>query len=528
MRTTSKKSLWWWDSPTDYKLWQYLNDCSTEERLSKDKLVTVSKEMVERYGNLFFYKPIPKLEPFHRDPNPIRIAHGNNSSGKSYGVGADIGYSITGRNPYRELALPPTGTRVIWIITQTFDIQKDSSQTILFSNLESPIRDIGLLPDLRTLESYGAEIEWHKRGVVVRSIRFPDGTRVEFKSYEQEAFSIAGAAVDDIWLDELAKAKTFDEASTRVLRKYGAVTMSCLVEDIENSYLVTDIYKKYESDIEKSGSSKLSFYFLDIEDNTYLDQEKIQAHKELVSEEGKAWRFSKGGKFSIVPKGQIVYDNYLEELHLVDDLVSQFDPRHTLYRAWDLGYDRPACIGFQIDEYQRVLVLFALLGKRIQLIDFIDKVEGFVESVLPAQVWATHEILPHDANRVYDVSPSSAANIFESKRLLSYDVFHVNVEKAILTINQLFSTLKAGKPALMIDSLHGNLVANCCALYSRDDKTGKPKTSKQTEMAHISDALKLMATYMTRRVAPSSLAQATNEVTRVPQYSRGLKHIAGE
>src|SRR5690606_7453967 len=116
----------------------------------KDKYERVSREMIERYGNLFFYQPIPKLLDFHKDTNPIRIAHGNNASGKSYAAGAETGYVASGYSPYREIAPPPTGTRVIWVVTANFDIQKDSSQTILFSNLESPVRDIGLFPDIST------------------------------------------------------------------------------------------------------------------------------------------------------------------------------------------------------------------------------------------------------------------------------------------------------------------------------------------------------------------------------------------
>lgn len=524
---SQSKSLWWWDSPNDLKAWQFLNSLDPVERLSSAKYERVSKELVERFGNIFFYKPVPKLLDFHKDSSPIRVIHGNNGSGKSYAAGGEFAYLITGKSPYREIPTPPTGTRVIWIITANYDIQKDSSQTILFSNLEAPIRDIGLLPDIKTLESSGVEVDWHKKHIL-RSLRFPDGTRVEFKSYEQEAFSVAGAAVDGIWLDEVAKPKMYDEAATRVLRKYGEVVMSCLVEDVENSYLVTDVHQKYEDDISKTGSSKVSFYFIGIEDNTYLDPEKTKEYKEILSEEGRAWRFSSGGHFIVQTKGTIVYPNYQEPLHLVPDLLQQYDPFRTVYRAWDLGYDRPACVGFQIDKFGRVLVLFALLGKKTQLYDFIDLVTGHLEAILPGTVFSHHEILPHDANRHYDVSPSSAADIFREKRLDSLDVYYVNVEKSVLNLNSMFSTLKAGKPSIMIDAEHAHLVGNCCALYTRDERTGKPKTSKKTDMAHISDAMKLMSTHIMRKVKPSDFLLATQERSVVPGYSMKLVSPKGE
>ena len=521
---------WFWYDPTELKLWKFLNSLSDDDRKSK-KYSEICTEKVKQYGNIFFYRPIPKLSAFHTDTSSIEIIHGNNASGKTYGASAEIAYRITGRSPFREYDPSPYGTRHVWIITQTFDAQKGSSQQSLFSDLDAPVRDIGLLPPIEVLESYGCEISWHEKNVI-KTIKFPSfghsPVTLEFKSMEQRAFSIAGAPVDDIMIDEIAPASVYDEAVARVLRKYGTVIMSCLVEDVEKSYLITDVYSQYEQDMSRYQKSDISFYFLEAEDNVFIDPQEIKKRKQLLSETGKAWRFSKGGKFIINPKGTIVYEDYDETRHLVDDLIQQFDPLRTLYRAWDLGYDKPACVGFQIDKFNRMLILYALLGNRIQLNNFIDMVQGHIEGIIDVPVLSFHEILPHDANRTYDTSPNSAADIFRHKRLDSIDVIYVNAEKSILAANKLFSLQRNGKPAVMMDSQHANLLGNCCALYTRDEATGKPKTSKKTDMAHISDAFKLGVSYVERLVPQSEYAKIMEEHNTVPQYRMNLKRQVRE
>ena len=103
----TKRSDWWYDEK-ELKIWKYLNSKPMEELLTK--YADDHREMVEKYGNIYFYKPIPKLVNFHRDPSSVIITHGNNRSGKSYGEGADLSYMITGKSPFREFKVPPLST----------------------------------------------------------------------------------------------------------------------------------------------------------------------------------------------------------------------------------------------------------------------------------------------------------------------------------------------------------------------------------------------------------------------------------
>lgn len=492
--TPRPRFRWWWEDEDELKVWKHLNALSPQQR-KENKYADLCREVVQRYGNIYFYRPIPKLLPFHQDENPSVFIHGNNGSGKTYAAVAErVCYPTVGWSPYREIKPPPFGGRTIWIVTTSFKIQKASSQLILFSDLDAPERDIGLFPALEYLESVGVNISWEDKGKgILNNIQFP-GVRIEFKSMEQRAFNLAGAAVDDVLLDEAAPAEVYDECQARILRKNGHLTMSFLLDDAASSYVVQDIYPEYEKELKKYDKSDKSFYFVEVEDNVYLDPQEVRARKANISVEGRTWRFSKGGKFDISPKGVLIYENYDEGTHLKGDLTEQFDQMKVLYRVWDLGYNAPCCTAFQLDKYNRAKIMFSRLGTKIQLVNFIEEVEALTRELMP-DVLTTQEILPHDARRTYDTSPLTSENIFHNKGLKNTSMIYVNAEPAIVKVNELFSKLIKGQPAIQIDAEHANLVANCCSLYTRDEKTGKPPKGMYS---HVSDNLKLMGSFIAR------------------------------
>ena len=156
----SKPFKWWHQDPKEYHIWQKLNAMSPDERLRKH--TKVCEEMVQKYGNIYFYKPHDHQLPVHSDPAKAINIHGQNSSGKSYNAAAWISEEIVGFSRYREVTTPPFGVKRIWIITTSFQIQENSSQSLLFSNEYAPVKDIGLLPSLKSIEAAGGSVVWEK------------------------------------------------------------------------------------------------------------------------------------------------------------------------------------------------------------------------------------------------------------------------------------------------------------------------------------------------------------------------------
>jgi hypothetical protein len=119
------------------------------------------------------------------------------------------------------------------------------------------------------------------------------------------------------------------------------------------------------------------------------------------------------------------------------------------------------------------------------------------------------DILPHDANRKYDVSPHSALDIFVGKGLKA-DTIYVKRDMSHTQVNEELKKFTKGEPMLRLDSKHCVLLAQCLAGYTRHEQTGQPRKDNYYE--HISDAFKLGCFYVSRKLTE------TNTELKEPQY----------
>ena len=451
----------------------------------------IVQELKYWYGNIFFFKPYPAQKPILDDNAFSVYIHGNNSSGKSYVTAAKTAYNIIGWHPSYNIEKPKYGERIIWAFSPSFDIQRTSSQVHLFSTDTS--NDIGLLPSIESIEKRGGKVAWGKNRCI-DFVRFWDGTLLEFKSAEMKTQNLQASGIDFCWFDECPPHNMHDEILARLLRKSGKMAMSFIVEDSTSNYIVQDIYKRQGKD------KDTSFHFIDVYDNLSLDEDIIERYKKRFTESAMHWRFSKGGKFQLQPRGALVYPDFCNN-HVVDDLLNQYDPLRTLWRSWDMGFVRPACVGFQIDKYGRKNVLFSKMGHNIQLTDFIDEVESYQNEILP-KIVETMDILPHDANRKYDVSPHSALDIFHNKGLKNVETIYVKKEASYTQINEELKKFAKGEPMVRFESKECSDLLQTLTSYTRHEETGIPRKDNYYE--HLSDAFKLGCYYISKRLYSTS------------------------
>tara|TARA_R100001079_G_scaffold104217_1_gene70676 strand:+ start:25 stop:1557 length:1533 start_codon:yes stop_codon:yes gene_type:complete len=481
---------WWYKDEKMLALWHKIHNMTSEEFANLDK--KVKAELQYWYGNLFFFKPYPAQKPIVDDSHFSVYVHGNNSSGKSYCCAAATAYNVIGWHPNHTIEKPKYGNRIIWAFSPSFDIQRTSSQVHLFST-DTP-NDIGLLPSIESIEKRGGKVAWGKNRCL-DFVRFWDGTVLEFKSAEMKTQNLQASGIDYCWFDECPSQTMHDEILARLLRKSGKMIMSFIVEDATSNYIVQDIYDRNEQD------EDTAFHFIDVYDNLSLEKEEIERYKKRFTESAMHWRFSDGGKFQLQPKGALVYPDFCEQ-HAVDDLVDQYDPLRTLWRSWDMGFVRPACVGFQIDKYGRKNVLFSMMGHNVQLTDFIDEVESYCNEILP-KVVEKMDILPHDANRKYDVSINSALDIFNNKKLKA-DTIYVKRDMSHAQVNDELKKFTKGEPMLRFDSKHCSLLMQCLSGYTRNEKTGNPRKDNYYE--HVSDAFKLGCFYVSKKLMNQQVA----------------------
>ena len=479
--------------------------------------------MVKKYGNIYFYQPHEHQLPVHSDPARAINIHGQNSSGKSYNAAAWISEEVTGFSQYRTIRQTPFGVKRIWIVTTSYQIQENSSQSLLFSNTNAVVKDIGLLPSLETVESSGGAVVWEKgsKAGILKKVVMPDRrVEIEFKSLESGGFSMAGAAVDVIWVDEIAPEYIYNELVTRVLRKDGRLIMSYLVGGkkvngkIPGEWVVTDLYPDYEDEIEKTGTSSKSFYFFTIHQNESLDAESVKEIVSLTTASERKWRFMPGGKFNLDVDGTKVFAAFIPELHEEEDLCALPTSFDVVYRAWDLGYAHPSCTAFLLDKYNRVRILFNTVGTQILLNDFIPVVERLARELIP-QVDAFHELLPHDANRKYDTSPKSSRMIFQDSDLIHLDVIYIHAEDAILDFNRYLQRLIKGEPAVLIDRHRASKVISALKLHTRNEKTGNEEDSIHS---HPADNCKMIAQFLKNKGLISEGQLARMEIVTSGSY----------
>lgn len=496
------ESFWWWQDEKELLLWKKLRSMPESEINPK-----IKKKMTQRYGQIYWYQPFKALLPFHRDTHLEKIIHGNNSSGKSYGAAAETSFEVMGFSPYREMPKTKYAPKRIWVFSPDYQIQRSSSQSHLFA-IDSSLT-IGLLPPLGVIKDFGGNVIMGKNRCI-DYVEFPDGTILEFKSMETSEYNIQAAPLDFNWFDEEPKShKRMDEIAARLLRKDGRMVMSCVVPDPQSHWLVQDVFEVNgeETDIQK-------WFFVQIEDNETLTPEEIERAKKRVGDFGRAWRFSEGGKFDVVPVGERVYNEFSFDMHVREGLLSNYDPKRTLFRSWDLGFKRPAMVAFQLDDMNRRKYLLALKGKNMELVDFYNLVQSTVKEHCP-DLLAVYDLLPHDANRQYDTAKNTAKDIFIDILGCSADQLEVTYifrEESVLYANNSFRLSTRGKPQIQIDKDYAAPLIQCVSNFVRD-KDGEIPRDKYYE--DISDAFKKAEYWINGNVRASQIPE---ENFKTPSY----------
>ena len=476
------KFKWFWQEPDSLALWEKFHKMTPQELAKVDD--NIKHALTQKYGNIYWFRPSPGQKPFLESGLVEKFLHGNNSSGKSYTAAADLSYEAIGWSPYRDILPSKYSEKRLWAFSKTFDLQRSSSQVHLFST-DSP-NDVGLLPAFSTIEKYGGKVSWNKNSCL-NYVKLPTGEVLEFKSAEQQALNLQAAAVDVVWFDEFPPEGTFDEVTARLIRKGGRMVMSFIVEDPDH-YIIKGRYRDWEADKEVEGirvRDISDFHFIGIDDNPSLDEYEKKLAKARLNSGDAVWRFTEGGKFNLVPTGHIVYSDASED-HFFEDLRDQYDPMRTLFRSWDLGFNHPAVVAFQLDKNNRRKYLFSIMGEDVLLTDFIDEVEAYTKHNLP-DIRSKYEILPHDAKRQYDTAPQRAFEIFEEKGLERYDIVYTRRDASLENVALSLRENKYKQPMIQIDQQHADLLCKCLLFYTRDSE-GIPKRDRYYE--HVSDAFK--------------------------------------
>lgn len=198
------------------------------------------------------------------------------------------------------------------------------------------------------------------------------------------------------------------------------------------------------------------------------------------------------GMFGRVHKGRPVFPQFARGQYI---FPIEFTPKQTIFRGFDFGYNRPACVWMQFIDGQ-VRILAEKLGKSIYLDDFIkDHVIPFQNSLFgEGQVYRDF-CDPHGS----DESDKGKTSVDILNDFGIYPVFRrTKIQEGIKAIKELLDMKNdKGDGRFLIHPRCQNLIEGFRGGYFRADGSEDPE--KDNFYDHCMDALRYACVHLTRR-----------------------------
>lgn len=190
----------------------------------------------------------------------------------------------------------------------------------------------------------------------------------------------------------------------------------------------------------------------------------------------------KHGKWGANFEGDPVYPQYSTRLHLVDNIP--FDPSLPVFRFWDFGFRRPACIFTQMDDEYRLKVIAEILGQDEEALPFIRKVKAFSNRNFPnAPGWLDFG----DPAAAQKKDTGSTLAILDSEGInLIYMVS--SIEEGLRRTRFLLEQIIKGTPAITVSRKNCPLTSRMLQGGYRIGPNGRPL--KDGFYDHLADALR--------------------------------------
>ena len=178
----------WVPNVTFEELLKDLPDLNTLSEAELKRLQELKKQMVrnQQQSPIYYYKPyesrkrkgyFPQLE-FHKSDKKIRLFIGGNRSGKSEGGNSELIWAALGIHPYYNYPVPGE----YWVVSLDFPTSRDVAEQKFFKWM--PKSEIS---------------RWDK---LERICYLKNGSKVGFRSCDQDINKFGGSAKDGIWFDE--------------------------------------------------------------------------------------------------------------------------------------------------------------------------------------------------------------------------------------------------------------------------------------------------------------------------------------
>lgn len=213
------------------------------------------------------------------------------------------------------------------------------------------------------------------------------------------------------------------------------------------------------------------------------------------------------GMFGRVHKGRPIFPQFRKGCY-IEPLT--YDPKSTIFRGWDFGYNKPACIWLQFINGQ-ARVLAEKIGSQIYLEDFIPLCRQVEQELFPSHPLYKDFCDPHGA----DESDKGQTSVSILNDHGIYPVYRKTfIEEGVKAIKELLDTKnEKGEPRFLIHARCKNLIEGFNGGYHRLD--GEDRPEKDGYYDHAMDALRYTLVHLTKRWRFNKAQIAINENTNV-------------
>jgi len=271
------------------------------------------KERRIKNNPLKYAKSHSKQQEFFKSNSSIRVLFWGNRVGKTEGCAQEVARYVLGEHQHRDVIVPIE----VWCACPSYDLQKETSQKKLQAYLpENAIKHI----------TYVKAGTWGE-------VELNNGSKINFKSYEQGREKFQGAGKRLIWFDEEPPRDIWEECTVRA-------EAGIDLDIIMSMTPIKGMTWVYDELFTKTGRDDLFISLASWDDNPWLtEKQKLQMESNLSDEAIQVRRF---GKF--VQRVGLVCNWWDREKNT---MIYQSTPHDwSYYEVLDGGFSDPAAYLF--------------------------------------------------------------------------------------------------------------------------------------------------------------------------------------
>jgi PBSX family phage terminase large subunit len=413
------------------------------------------------------YEPLPKVAPFHQSRARYKILLGALGAGKSRAVCEDVIDS--------HMEMPG----LISLVTRKYgEDLKDTTMKVFYE--ETQVNKL-----LSETWEGGKHCKINNGEVIFTGLYTRSKQRIT-KLGSYRVGKIAGDEVSE-WAEE-----DFRMLQGRLRQEdvsHRDMVMATNPPNIDHW-----IYDKFV--LNKGPEYEL--FKVSIYDNPYLPEDYVRnLEKDYAGNDSWVKRYLLG-EFGYVCYGHPVYSGFTETMHASEEL--KCNPHKPILRGWDFGWHRPCVVYCQFDNDDRFLILDTVLGDKIYLEEFRDKILKYSAEKYPGCKF-------DDFCDIAGLQKTDKHNKTSIQLLQERDInpryMKATIKRGVETVQNRISRLINGRPALLVDKNNRIAIEMFMGGYyygKSPDGIFLEKPHKDGYYEHVADAIRyvLQAFYLNK------------------------------